>query len=402
MRMAYADPAQQGRLMTRPFRRMTLYLPGFDPFPARRYREIYRREAAAQSAISGYRIQIARDSGAGGAAWTTRAEFPEGAADGRVEVLVWHDLVRASMQHGILATYLQLLRTAWVYLGSGAFFRMMRFRRGPVLAGLYPVLMLLAQLMIALGLAILAAHALPGWIGLATGIITLTVVLALFRAADRWLYAYYLMHDYAFSARCGGAYPPQLEARLASLTDRLAEALAGDNDEVLLVGHSSGACLAVSIMADLIRAGRAPAQRPALALLTLGQVVPMLSFLPRADRLRADLAFLSEQPGIFWLDVSAPGDACSFALCDPVAISGVAGPGQRWPLVISAAFSLTLSPGRWRAMRHRWLRRHFQYLHAFDQPGDYDYFAITAGPVTLAHRFATRAPSPGLIREAAR
>ena len=30
--------------MTRPFRRITLYLPGFDPFPARRYREIYRRE----------------------------------------------------------------------------------------------------------------------------------------------------------------------------------------------------------------------------------------------------------------------------------------------------------------------------------------------------------------------
>ncbi len=383
--------------MTRPFRRITLYLPGFDPFPARRYREIYRREAAAQAAISGYRITVTCD---GKAAWDTRTEFPEGAAEARVEVLAWHDLVRDSMRHGILATYLQLLRTAWAYLASGALLRMMRLRRGPVLAALYPVAMLIAQLLIALALAAWVARALPGWWGLA-GIAVAAAVLALFRRADHWLYAYYLMHDYAFAAHLGGAYPPALEARLARFTDRLAGALASDVDEVLLVGHSSGAALAVSVMADLIRAGRVPANGPALALLTLGQVVPMLSFLPRAKRLRGDLAFLSEQPGIFWLDVSAPGDACCFALCDPVAVSGAAGPGQRWPLVISATFSRTLSPERRRAMRHRWLRRHFQYLHAFDQPADYDYFAITAGPLTLARRVATRAPSPGVIRRAA-
>ena len=384
--------------MTRPFRRITLYLQGFDPFPARRYREIYRREAAAQTAISGYVLAIAGD---GATAWRTRAEFSEGTAEGRIEVLVWHDLVRDSMRRGILATYLQLARTAWAYLASGALPRMMRLRRGPVLAGLYPAAMLVAQLLIALALAAWAARTLPGWAGSAAGIAVAAAVLALFRWADRWFYAYYLMHDYAFAAQHGGAYPPALEALLARFADRLAEALADDADEVLLIGHSSGAYLAVSTMADLIRAGRVPANGPALALLTLGQVVPMVSFLPRADRLRGDLAFLSEQPGIFWLDVSAPGDACCFALCDPVAVSGAAGPGQRWPLTISAAFSRRLSPERLRAMRHRWLRRHFQYLHAFDRPGDYDYFAITAGPLTLAQRFAARAPSPGLIRGAA-
>ena len=43
----------------------------------------------------------------------------------------------------------------------------------------------------------------------------------------------------------------------------------------------------------------------------------------------------------------------------------------------------------------RWFRLHFQYLCAFDRPGDYDYFAITAGPVPLARRFAHRRHSPG-------
>jgi hypothetical protein len=102
------------------------------------------------------------------------------------------------------------------------------------------------------------------------------------------------MHDYAFSARHRGAYPPEQEARMGEFAERIAAALAEEVDEVLVVGHSSGAYLAVSVLADLIRAGRVPEAGPALSLLTLGQVVPMVSFLPRAGRLRADLALMSE------------------------------------------------------------------------------------------------------------
>ena len=65
--------------------------------------------------------------------------------------------------------------------------------------------------------------------------------------------------------------------------------------------------------------------------------------------------------------------------------------------MISAAFTQTLSPARWRALRWQFFRLHFQYLCAFDRPGDYDYFRITAGPLTLAERFAGRAPSKSRI-----
>ena len=102
------------------------------------------------------------------------------------------------------------------------------------------------------------------------------------------------------------------------------------------------------------------------------------------------------------MDVTAPGDGCAFALCDPVAVSGVApAAGKRWPLVISAAFTQTLSPARWKDLRWRFFRLHFQYLCAFDRPGTYDYFRITAGPRTLAGRFAGRAPSKSRIDLAA-
>ena len=158
----------------------------------------------------------------------------------------------------------------------------------------------------------------------------------------------------------------------------------------------SGAHLAVSVLADLIREGRLPAGQR-LSLLTLGHVVPMASFLPHAGRLRADLALIAAQPGIDWVDVTAPGDACSFALCDPVSVSSVEPAQRHGPLVLSAAFSRSLSRAQQRALKGRWFRLHLQYLCAFERPGEYDYFAITAGPVPLRERFAGRRHSPGRI-----
>jgi len=149
----------------------------------------------------------------------------------------------------------------------------------------------------------------------------------------------------------------------------------------------------------LIREQGVPASGPVLSFLTLGQVVPMVSFLPDAHRLRADLQFLSARPEMIWVDVSAPGDGCAFALCDPVAVSGVAGPDKTGPLVLSAAFTKTLSPERWQELRWRFLRLHFQYLCAFDRPGQYDYFRVTAGPMTLGARFQNSASSRSRIEK---
>ena len=222
------------------------------------------------------------------------------------------------------------------------------------------------------------------------------IVLRWFENHDGPVLAHYLMRDFAFAANDRGAYPEPLETRLQDFRARLSELSQGPEDEILLVGHSSGAYLAVSVLADALRMGEIPEGKRA-ALLTLGHVVPMVSFLPHAHRLRADLAYLSASDRITWVDVTAPGDGCSFALCDPVAVSGVAPEGKRWPLVISAAFTHSLLPETWRRLRWRFFRLHFQYMCAFDRPGDYDYFAITAGPVSLEDRFAGRQPSPGRI-----
>ena len=386
------------------FRRRVFFLPGYDPFPPRRYRELYRSEGAAQAALSGYALAL-RGQGANG--WRVTTETAGRRAEAEIEVLVWSDIVRASMAGGPLATYAQLVRTAWVYLATGALIRLARLRKGPVIAALYPVGMLLAQAVVAALLAWGAAAAVAGAAGpLAAGIaaaVTGLLVLHGFRRLDHRVFAHYLLQDFAFSASRRGGNPPALDARLAVFAARVRAALDGDWDEVLVVGHSSGAHLGVHVVADAVRGG-VPPQGPALAFLTLGQVVPMVSFLPGATRLRADLASLSVRDDLTWVDVTAPGDGCTFALCDPVAVSGVAPAGKRWPLVVSAAFTQTLRRKTWRRLRWRFFRLHLQYLCAFDnlsgQPWDYDYFRITAGADTLAARFAGRAPSRSRIERA--
>ena len=208
------------------------------------------------------------------------------------------------------------------------------------------------------------------------------------------------MHDFAFSAKERGATPLELQCKISEFQAIISQALREDLDEVLIVGHSSGAHLAVSVLAELIRDKVIRDGGPNLAFLTLGQVVPMVTFLPNANVLRRDLHFLSYCADIAWIDITAPGDGCAFALCDPVGVSGVAPENQLWPLVFSAAFTQTLSPKRWKTLRWRFFRLHFQYLCAFDRPKDYDYFKITAGPLTLSHRYAGRPQSKSRITKA--
>ncbi len=396
-------------------KRRVFYIPGYDPIHPRRYRELYRKEGAAQAAISGYEIALSPKEKGGNYGWRVQGHIDDAQVDAQFEVLVWSDIVRDSMSASIPGTYLQLVRTAWAYISTGALWRLMRLRKGPVIAALYPVGMLLVQLALAISVIVISAVWLPAFfawlmapqssegaqrsvlLSFFIGVGGAVAVLRWFKSKDNKLFAYYLMHDYSYSASALGANPPELEARMAVFTQTITAALHSDVDEVLVVGHSSGAHLGVSILADLIRAGDVPQTGPALSFLSLGQVVPMVSFLPKATRLRGDLHYLSARDELTWVDVTAPGDGCAFALCDPVAVSGVAPNGKKWPLVFSAAFTQTLSAARWKELRWKFFRLHFQYMCAFDRPKGYDYFKITAGPMTLHARYRDRGPSKSRI-----
>lgn len=385
-------------------KRRVFYIPGFDPFPPRRYRELYRTEGADQAKISGYDLTIAADPNSPGYGWHVTGKFDGQLVVTDYHVLVWSDIVQQGMAKSVVGTYVQLVRTSWIYLSSGALYRLAHLRAGPVVAALYPIVVLLLQLVFAFVVGSVAAG-LVGWvagdvIGFLIGVAAFAVCLTLFQKYDGRIFAYYLMHDYAFSAGDWGRNPVVLDERIAAFAAEINSAHDAGTDEVLVVGHSSGAQLGVHILAKLLRNRPQGTQTPPISFLTLGQSIPMISFLPKATSLRRDLRDLAQSDQLTWVDVTAPGDGCSFALCDPVAVSGVAPRDKKWPLVFSAAFSNSLSAEKLNTLKRRYFRLHFQYICAFDRPRNYDYFQITAGPMTLADRYRGRLPSKSRIEAA--
>jgi len=380
--------------------RKVFYIPGFDPMPPRRYRELYRREGQKQSQISGYSLQQTKGTQSGTSSWNIRSEFDGCAVETEFECLIWADIVKASMHPSFLNIYIRSLAAYTNYLTSGALRRILKVRLGPAIVALYPPVVTLLQLILGVVLALGIALVIWPLSAIAALPVALTAAIGWFlwmRHLDRKLYAHYLMLDYTFFARGQGQLPEELRQRIDVFSDKVSEALAADYDEVLLVGHSSGAQLAVNVTAELLRRGLLPPKK--LGLLTLGHSIPMVSFMPNAQYMRRDLKDVSQAIDISWLDVSAPGDGACFALADPVAISGVSTPFQRHPKVVSAAFSRTLSDNQQDALRLKFFKKHFQYLCAFERPETYDYFAITAGPYPFERWVDSFNESPSKISQ---
>ena len=186
----------------------------------------------------------------GGFGWRVAAEMTSEPVVTDFDVLQWSDLVRNSMAQGIVANYWQTLITIWIYISTGTLARLARLCKGSVLAALYPIVVLVAQLIIgvvaALATAQFLAAVLTPWAAL-FGVVVLPVILIGFRKLDNRIYAYYLMQDYAFSAQQRGAYPTVLGTRIKGFQAQIAHGLKSDVDEMLVIGHSSGAYLAVSV-----------------------------------------------------------------------------------------------------------------------------------------------------------
>ena len=127
--------------------RHVFYVPGYDPMPPRRYRELYRVEGKKQADISGYELSIKGSTGAAERYhWTVNTQIDGSEADTKIEFLLWNDIVFDSMRNSIPNTYWLLLKTLWLYVSSGALGALRRLRRAPILAAMYPVVVLFGQI----------------------------------------------------------------------------------------------------------------------------------------------------------------------------------------------------------------------------------------------------------------
>lgn len=374
-------------------RRHVFFVAGFDPKGASWYHGLYARESRRQHAVSGARYQVGprRHRPTGNDLWQVDAQVDGARVQSTVEHVRWDDVVRQHWPRGKMAVLAAGMRGYAAVLASPRGLRR-AWRTSPrtLLALGYPAAFWggAALAGAALGAATAALLALPAWAG---GLAGLAAALG---GALHWesrLHTTWLVRIQAFAARWGEQRLPEVQRRIDQLASDIRTRLDDPSiDEVLVVGFSVGSLLAASAVARL-RTQAAPTGQ--LALLTLGQCLPLVGLLRGADAFREEIAGLGRGPRVTWVDFSAITDWGSFAGADPLALClGPAPDRPHAPRMLSPRFHTLFTPAEYAALVRDKRRVHLQYLMAGTRAGTYDYFDLTAGPRRLADRLASPEP----------
>jgi len=399
------EPAQKDDRRVR--RRRVIYVHGFDPASSDRYRRLIARAGANRGgpAPSFTAVASLSDVSEG---WRITSDAVSGPTETVFEVLRYEDVVRHWRNRSLPIRF-------WTGFGSWARFafggglrRAFQLSKGPAGLFFYPIVMLSIFILTGLTLGRLAgegaeAFGAPAWtsqVGRAAGA---AAGLWLSVRFERSFFAHLMLALFDFLIRVAEDKTPaeRLAARIDRFADRIVECVAEANrtkvDGILIVGHSLGGLVATHALARAIeRNVDLAGGRARIGFLTLGSVAGFIACRggQGAEDYGQSAARIASNKDIFWVDVSAPRDWFSFGLVDPLLLVEKVPPDARSPLVISAKFGKVMPDPEDKRTKFRAMGLHMKYLGAPDRKGGFDFFAVAAGPMTLAARFATRRNSP--------
>jgi hypothetical protein len=216
-------------------------------------------------------------------------------------------------------------------------------------------------------------------IGIVAGLLVLAALLA---GPWRWLHIDTLFDDWIFSREYVRNGSPTIEERLGRFATAIVSAARNSNaDELLVVGHSLGAVIAVDLLDRALRLD------PALGVggipvtfLTIGSSILKIGLHRGARRFRAAVERLGRAPGIFWGDYQARVDIMNFYKTNPMAEMSL--PTENGPVVRLVEFSRALEHVMYRRIRRKFYRLHCQFISGNDRRALYDYFMLVCGPVS--------------------
>ena len=309
-------------------KRCVFYISGFDPRGAGHSHSLFSSEVNKKNAAGAMhshegacRIKVSKPTALSSHTTTWRTEHSSNHTSRQIpltthtdfQFLGWDDIARAHWPVSRLKHWLRYLQVSGRFLWSGFLPRAWQTAKPAAIQLLAQNLIILVTL---LALSLIAFTALRsisaieplGWSVLliaSAGVLSGWAVWRLVHAFEHSQKLNWMMRSHAFIARQAHDEAPEIEQRIDSFAQQIIERTQQNIDEeILLVGHSSGAILVISALA------RALAQCPTLfrhkakiALLTIEQCTPMLSLLPRATRFRYELATLAQHQNLLWIDL---------------------------------------------------------------------------------------------------
>ncbi|WP_426437935.1 hypothetical protein [Bradyrhizobium genosp. P] len=210
----------------------------------------------------------------------------------------------------------------------------------------------------------------------------LLMLVLLFAGPWRWLHIGMLFDDWIFARDYVRSGSPTIERRLDRFaTEIVAAARGSDADEILVVGHSLGAVIAVDLLERALRLDPAlGVDGIPVTLLTVGSSLLKIGLHRGATRFRAAVERVSRAPGIFWGEYQARVDIMNFYNTNPMAEMSL--PTEYSPVIRLVEFSRTLERAVYRRIRLRFYRMHCQFVSGNDKRALYDYFMLVCGPVS--------------------
>jgi len=371
-------------------RRLVLYLSGFDPRGVRYYHQLYRAEAQEQAQVSGYEIEVGKRERLGDHLfrWNVRHIANRDIVDTDYVYAEWDDIVRQHWVKQPAKLAWVTLTASWRALRSGVFTKTFQWCWPAGVTATMPVILILILLLVSLGFVGIGFW-LFGWPGAALGLAAGAGLLSLAYNLEQKFNLTWVGRILSFHEREEQSRTHMLDQRRDAFGTYLSAKLADpDLDEILVVGHSYGAALSIAVVARSLDS--VSGNGPKLSLLTLGQTVMWLAWLPEARAMRDEIAAVAESDVVDWLDISAPPDGACFALVDPYTAIGDRNSDRTNPKMLNAKFHEIMPETEFDKKSRDWMRLHFQYIMSTARPADYDFFAITAGDKTLSHRFAHR------------
>lgn len=380
--------------------RHIIYVQGYDPRGLAQYYRMFRTELRKFGRLYQLTATISRPQSTPDgetASWTIETKASDWQTHTSYDFLRFEDLIQRDLAAPIWGTVFQAIWIYWrlVFGGTIARFWKANWRFATFIT--YPHVLLLAEALCGLGIALafakgLDALGIPGLLSIAAAIAVFVALLGtVLKYTENQTYLLYLLSDTIWTWEFSHRQRPEWDERIDRFAQYLVNvARTSDAEEIVVVGHSSGSFLGTEILARALKLDPALGRHgPRIVLLTIGGNFPIVGFHAASKDFRDHLRQLAIEPSIDWIDCQSRKDVMNFYPFDPIAGHGIdVGAARRNPTIVPVRFREIIKPEHYNLFRWKFFRVHFQFVMANERPHAYDFFMIVCGPIPLSERMA--------------
>lgn len=298
---------------------------------------------------------------------------------------VWNDIVLGDFARPFWYRIGRYWLTFADYVLSGTFFRILFLAWRFALYFLYPAVMHLAFGLLGwLAGWLVASAGFPG--SLAMGWITgIAVALGLWNTVGERYFVRHLGDLWAFSRNFIWGYRRDAEAALDHLARRIVDRWElGIDDEILMVGHSTGGGLILDAAARALALNPSlGAGGPRIQILTVGSTALKIGLHPAAHDFRARVQTLVDARQIRWSEWQAMIDIINLFKSDPVKAMGLTprtGQERAFPEVALVRIRQMLLPDAYNRVKRNFFRVHYQFIMGNTLKYGQDFYMACCGP----------------------